>query len=82
MGRDEGEMAGDITLTLALLWKAMSHLQDTTQEKVLWQSVLAIAEPVVPSIQFKLKIGRLSIEQSRLMFLITKPTEPECLLRE
>jgi hypothetical protein len=51
-------MAGDITLkgysyilTLALLWKAMSHLQDTTQKEVPWQSVLAVAEPVVLSIQ-------------------------------
>jgi hypothetical protein len=35
---------------------------------------------LINSIQFRLKIGRLSIEQSRLMFLITKPTEPECLL--
>jgi hypothetical protein len=30
----------------------MSHLQDTTQEEVLWQSVLAVAEPVVLSFQF------------------------------
>jgi hypothetical protein len=58
MGRDRGEMAGDITLkgysytlALALLWKAMSHFQDTTQE-VLWQSVLAVAELMALSIQF------------------------------
>jgi hypothetical protein len=43
MGRDRGEMAGDITLkgysytlTLALLWKAMSHLQHRTQEEMVW----------------------------------------------
>jgi len=36
-------MAGDITLkeysytlTLALLWKAISHLQDGTQKELLW----------------------------------------------
>jgi hypothetical protein len=59
VGRDRGEMAGDVTLkryfytlALPLLWKAVSHLQDTTQEDMLWQSVLAVAEPVVLSLQF------------------------------
>jgi hypothetical protein len=49
MGRDKDKMTGDVTLkryfyalALALLWKAVSHLQDTAQEEVLWQSVLAV----------------------------------------
>jgi len=38
MGRDRSEMAGDITLHLLY--------------EVLWQSVLAVAEPVILSVQF------------------------------